>query len=100
MRQIQDLGFRVIQWNLDSNDWRVADRPPPYLADHVNDMIPRNDHRSSYIILQHETHRNTVANQRQIIKDLKRKGYKLVSMTECLGNARLYRRRSKKAKST
>lgn len=87
------MGYVVVQWNVDSDDWRVADRSPPYLAEHVADMIPRNRGDTSYIVLQHDIHRNTIENQLRIIRDLKQKGYKLVSMTECLGFPKLYRRK-------
>lgn len=89
---LRKMGYKIIQWNLDSDDWRMEHDSPPELARHVNRMISSDAHGNSYIILEHDTYRNTVANQLQIIRDIKKKGYKLVSMTECLGYERLYRR--------
>jgi peptidoglycan/xylan/chitin deacetylase (PgdA/CDA1 family) len=36
------------------------------------------------IILQHDTYQGTVNSQEEVIRSLKKKGYKLVSMSECL----------------
>lgn len=89
------MDYKVIQWNIDSDDWKLEHNPPPYLAEHVAHMIPPRDHsrEGSYIILEHDTYRYTVANQVDIIRGLKSKGYRLVSMTECLGTTKLYKRR-------
>lgn len=92
VRFLQKMGYRIIQWNIDSDDWRMEHDHPPALARHVDRMISSDPDNNNYIILEHDTYRNTVANQLQIIKDIKRKGYRLVSMTECLGYERLYRR--------
>jgi len=91
-RLLNGLRYNVVNWNIDSDDWKC----PPDFPGHVAGMIPKRCSRnweSSYIILQHDTHKWTVEAARAIIKDIRSKGYKFVNLSECLGDLSLYRKK-------
>lgn len=53
-----------------------------------NKSLPQAD---SVILLQHDTYENTVKIQGDLIKILKSKGYRFVTMDECIGVSKPYR---------
>lgn len=92
---LHSLGYTIVNWNTDSDDWRMEYSPASEVARHVMDMFPSrsSDKGRSYIVLQHDTYAASVRAQKDIIRDLKAKGYKFGSMSECLGGAKVYRKR-------
>lgn len=91
---IQSMGYIIVNWNTDSGDWRLTNLPPSEVAKNVMNMIPPRSSNpgKSYILLQHDTLQPTVKAQREIIRDLKAKGYRFGNMSECLGGAKVYRK--------
>jgi len=87
---LADMKYKVIVWNVDSDDWRMESESSSYIADHVTNLFGPRSSRS-YILLQHDTVQSSVEAQRAIIKDLKAKGYKFGNISECLGNVSVYR---------
>lgn len=87
------MGYTVVNWNIDSDDWQMEYSPASEVARHVMDMIPSrsSDRGRSYIILCHDTVKPSVEAQRKIIRDLKAKGYKFGNMSECLGDVSVYK---------
>jgi len=85
---IGKLGLTITQWNCDSNDWRyetvVADQPKTLsnIADIINPSNPKTD---SFITLQHDIKDYSVDYVPQIIELISAKGYKFVTIEECLG---------------
>lgn len=83
----------MVNWNLDSDDWRYHHSDPEHTMRLVHNLPRRSRHDgSSYIILQHDIHQGTVEVQGEVIEVVRAKGYQLVSMYECLGNLKPYYR--------
>lgn len=78
-------GYNVVKWNHDPNDWSQPN--PSQLEEIFLSRIPWFDRRSqeSFISLQHDTYRSTVEAQVRIIRELRKMGWRLVTMSECLG---------------
>lgn len=84
---LQKMKYNLVGWNVDSQDWRLTEG----LVDRVTGLIPPlRESRKSYIVLQHDIMGHTVRDQRDLIKALKARGFKLVNMSECLGGINLY----------
>ena len=89
--QLKDLDYHVIKWNLDSLDWVNHETNPEASVDVIRNIPKfRKGHRKSYILLQHDTYKETVRHQKKVIRIVRRKGYKLVTMEECLGGVNPY----------
>ncbi len=75
-------GFKVINWNVDSNDWRYSDWDRPY---NVPGQVESQEgpHRSSKIVLFHDKYfqKDTLDS---IVKFYEKKGYYFVNMEDCL----------------
>lgn len=75
------MGYEVVHWNLDTNDWRH-----PYDTTPIIDSIYEHDDGSkgSKIVLMHDKP-ITVKALESIISFYKKKGYTFVNMEKCLG---------------
>jgi peptidoglycan/xylan/chitin deacetylase (PgdA/CDA1 family) len=78
-------GFKVINWNVDSNDWRYSDYDRP---SHMYSQIEGQEgpHRSSKIVLMHDQYfqKGTLDS---VVKFYEKKGYYFVNMEDCLGRS-------------
>jgi len=89
-----DMGLTIVQWNCDSNDWQyeanVADQPKTFtnIANIINPSNPKTD---SFITLQHDIKDYSVEFVPKIVELIKGKGYKFVTVSECLGGAPAYK---------
>lgn len=72
----------IIRWSVDSRDWA-------YLNSKKDIKEVMKDTRGGDIILMHDVHKQSVAAAPTIIKRLKAKGYKLVTVSELLNNQAL-----------
>jgi len=72
-----ELGFVMINWNVDPEDWRTKDADAVYNAvmTHAKDGA---------IILSHEIYRSTLEAYKRIIPELLSQGYQLVTVSELL----------------
>lgn len=79
LQQLSGMGYKVIKWSVDSNDWR--DRDVDQVL--INTMP---DVRDGSIILMHDylTHSTTKEALPEIIQSLKRQGYTFVTIDELL----------------
>jgi hypothetical protein len=85
---MKKLGLTVTQWNCDSNDWRYEATPAdhPKTLSNIADIInPSNPKTDSFITLQHDIKDYSVDYVPQIIELIQGKGYKFVTIEECLG---------------
>lgn len=73
----QELGLKIILWNVDSLDWRKTDYKT------IVNRVEKNTHSGS-IILMHEGHKNTLEALPLILHDLQSKGYKFVTVSDLL----------------
>lgn len=72
-----DLGERTVTWSVDPRDW--SNPGPPA----VIKRVLANVHDGS-IILLHEAHPGTLAALPELIKDLRERGYELVTVSELI----------------
>lgn len=80
IRQLRDMGYKVIQWSVDTKDWRDMD------ADQVLiNTIP--DIRDGSIILMHDSLPRSATKEvlPEIIHTLRSQGYTFVTVDELLG---------------
>ncbi|KAF9166123.1 hypothetical protein DFQ26_008626 [Actinomortierella ambigua] len=85
-----ELNYVVTHWNVDTNDWRYANKPNPAMGamEEITDkIINKSDPtKDSFILLQHELlpwSVNTLTER--LIDEVSKKGYRFVTIDECLG---------------
>ncbi|ORX98415.1 glycoside hydrolase/deacetylase, partial [Basidiobolus meristosporus CBS 931.73] len=84
---MKEMGYLVVQWNVDSNDWQFMDTPDKWedlvtnILDPVNTSNVRNQ---SFISLQHDIHQFSVERTGAIIDGIKAKGYRFQTVNDCL----------------
>jgi len=95
---LNEWDYRLIQWDTDTNDWDLESSGSE--EQRVKDSIDflKNafaEERSSYLILMHDTESYTVSQIAPWIIEssgMKEKGYRFVTVAECLGDkASMYR---------
>jgi len=86
---IEAQGFIAnINWNLDPNDWSNKGNNPPetYIQTYIDILSKADPTKDSFIALNHDVYKNTAVNLiPQVIKLVRKKGFKFVTMDECLG---------------
>jgi peptidoglycan/xylan/chitin deacetylase (PgdA/CDA1 family) len=76
----------IIHWSHDSKDYVFGENGGTYSLDFAKEKIPRaGEEKGGPIVLYHDFPTSTVEQLGAIIKTLTDKGYKLVTMQECLG---------------
>lgn len=73
----EEFGMKVILWSIDSNDWR----------DRNAELVRRNilsKARPGSIVLCHDIHASTIEAMPALIADLKRKGFRFVTVSELI----------------
>ena len=76
-------GYYVVNWSLDTNDWRAGSSPDSVLAE-VNAVLNA-DSNSGHIILSHDIHRPSIGAFPAVVKAFEDKGYTFVDIETCLG---------------
>ncbi|UKZ51156.1 hypothetical protein TrVGV298_004912 [Trichoderma virens] len=85
---MEDLGYHIISTNLDTKDYENDD---PVLIqkskDKFSSMQSPDESSHSYIVLAHDVHYQTVITlTKYMIETSRSRGYKLVTVGECLGD--------------
>ncbi|MDO4692475.1 MAG: polysaccharide deacetylase family protein [Porphyromonadaceae bacterium] len=75
------VGRPIISWNVDPLDWKYKD------ADRVAEEMSKA--RANAIILAHDIHKSTVEAIPQVIRNLKAKGYNIVTLDELFSDKEL-----------
>lgn len=88
-----ELGYKVILWDIDSNDWRYKDQSSlSHEQANYKSVIEEDSKKNpqGHIALQHDVHKKTVEKLVPwVISYVKsKKNYKFVSVAECLGNTK------------
>ncbi|KAH8892816.1 glycoside hydrolase/deacetylase [Thozetella sp. PMI_491] len=87
-QDMADLGYHVIIWNVDTDDYDNDD--PNLIQNAMNNFdnaVSTNAGQNAYISLEHDVHQYTVqALVPHIINTVKSRGYKAVTVGECLGD--------------
>ncbi|KAG0328378.1 hypothetical protein BG004_002541 [Podila humilis] len=92
-KTMNEMGLVISHWNVDTNDWRFMHEKDPLVATEksmkeitdviLNESDPAKD---SFILLQHEIHKFSVEHLAdRVIDSILKKGYRFVSMEECVG---------------
>jgi peptidoglycan/xylan/chitin deacetylase (PgdA/CDA1 family) len=86
-----ELDYEVVQWNVDSNDWRVMGQPKQFkdVARAFTRTLGRPEvtpTMSAFISLQHDILDFSVNQTRKIIQDIREKGFQFVVVSDCLGS--------------
>ncbi|KAG0379602.1 hypothetical protein BGX24_012559 [Mortierella sp. AD032] len=89
---MKGLGYVISYWNADTNDWRHNDKAADYIQlsmTEINEKIlTSNPATDSFILLQHELRERSVMELTDVVIDaIQKKGYRFVSMEECIGEA-------------
>ena len=78
------LGYEIVNWNLDTNDWRNDYDTTPIINSIYENDYAAHDGNDSKIVLMHDRP-ITVKALDSIIKFYKKKGMEFVNMEQCLG---------------
>ena len=81
---IRTCQYSVIQWDVDSEDWKYKYDGEEGVKTIVNNVMSRVQNGS--IILMHDIYENTYLATQEILKQLNEQGYEVVTVSELLGN--------------
>jgi len=84
----EDLGYHVIQWDTDTNDWNLKMGVDERVAE-VKKFLSEQwaQKKKNYLILMHDIHKSTVQSIIPwVLKHAPLDEYKFVTVAECLGN--------------
>jgi len=91
-KDLDDWDYRLIQWDTDTNDWdlETSGSVEQRVKDSIDFLKKRfSEEKDSYLILMHDSQNYTVNEIAPwIIEEsgMKEKGYKFVTVAECLGD--------------
>ena len=85
LRILRDQGYKIIGWNFDAVDYQIRDAKA--IASAYGDFLAgANVNAAGVIALNHDIVPETAEALQQIIRAIKSKGYRLVTVAECLGD--------------
>lgn len=79
-----NIGYEVVNWNVDTNDWRNAYDTTPIINALYEADYTAHDENDSKIVLMHDRP-VTVNALDAVIKFYKKRGMEFVNMERCLG---------------
>ncbi|ORX77680.1 glycoside hydrolase/deacetylase, partial [Basidiobolus meristosporus CBS 931.73] len=81
------MNYTIINWNVDSNDWRYHGDPSKYelVYTNIEQELNRGTPTSSFISLQHDIEDFSVSMTDRIIDLIRGKNYTLETVADCLG---------------
>lgn len=86
------LGYTVVRWNRDLNDWQYSETIPDHAVKYVERWFRREDRRrKSFVVLAHDRILNTVRSQPRVVRTIRSRGYLLVTARKCFGLSSSYR---------
>ncbi|ORY00079.1 glycoside hydrolase/deacetylase, partial [Basidiobolus meristosporus CBS 931.73] len=86
---MKSIGYHIVAWNMDSNDWQYVATPQNYdslVANMIQKLDSSNSNVDSFISLQHDIHEFSIERTSRIIDLIREKGYQFTTVAECLGN--------------
>lgn len=85
---LYERDMKVIMWNADTQDWNNKGNVENSLAELGKSVEAKNPQTSSFITLIHDVHDYSVdVILQRVIDYVKGKGYRFVSLAECIGEA-------------
>ncbi|KAK9766762.1 hypothetical protein K7432_003923 [Basidiobolus ranarum] len=90
LKLMAELGYQVIHWNMDSNDWRHRDaqKVKDLYAKSLNGMDPK---KHQILALHHDIHDASIIAAPDVIKMVEDACFKIVTVPECLGDKQWYK---------
>jgi polysaccharide deacetylase family sporulation protein PdaB len=85
IRAAEEVGYYVVQWDVDSHDWMK--KGPPYVVDRV---LNNKNLQNGSIVLFHNDAKDTPPVLDSIIKGLKEKGFELVPISQLIHRENYY----------
>ncbi|KAL0931335.1 Chitin deacetylase-like protein 5 [Colletotrichum truncatum] len=87
LQDLKDLNYVVVGTNLDTKDYENNKPETTQIsADKFNNELLPTPETSSFIVLSHDVHEQTVVSlTKKMIDTIKAKGYRTVTVGECLG---------------
>jgi len=76
-RVSRELGYKIVNWSIDPEDWRIRD------ADHIYDFIMENAVHGAIIVL-HDIYSSTTEAMARLVPSLIENGFELVTASELL----------------
>ncbi|KAK9709208.1 hypothetical protein K7432_009173, partial [Basidiobolus ranarum] len=85
---LQQMNYTIVNWNVDSNDWRYHGNPANYelVYTNIEQEIERGTPASNFISLQHDIEEFSVNMAGRIIDMIRGKNYTFETVADCLGN--------------
>ncbi|KAF9898989.1 hypothetical protein BX616_003388 [Lobosporangium transversale] len=88
MNYLNRHGYKVINWSIDSNDWRYRDNVHASLNEYYVALARSDAGGLGHIVIHHDTIPSTVRKLVPLVIDFAReKGFRLVTVGECLGES-------------
>lgn len=96
-----ELGYKVVLWDIDSNDWRYSEQKGiSHEQNNYKDVIEKDSKKNphGHIALHHDVYKKTVDELVPwVIEYIKsKKTYKFVSVAECIGSSKASAYKTKK----
>ncbi|KAI9593840.1 hypothetical protein BDF19DRAFT_447055 [Syncephalis fuscata] len=89
-RTLNTLGYRIINWNIDTLDWQHPNDAQASLKAYREalDRVPTASQRVSFISLQHDIQPSTATNLiEDAVRLVRQRGFRLMRVDECMGDA-------------
>ncbi|KAF9360863.1 hypothetical protein BGX34_007463 [Mortierella sp. NVP85] len=84
-RTLSNMGYKIVLWSIDTNDWRRPDNVETSMRAYREALSQLDAHRRGHIALQHDTYKTALKLGPTAVKYAKEKGFKIVTVGECLG---------------
>ncbi|KAK9761005.1 hypothetical protein K7432_014441 [Basidiobolus ranarum] len=90
LKLMAKLGYQVVFWNMDTNDWRHNDaqKVKEVYAEGLNNMDPK---KHQILSLHHDIHNASIIAAPDLIKMVEDACFKIVTVPECLGDKQWYK---------
>jgi peptidoglycan/xylan/chitin deacetylase (PgdA/CDA1 family) len=83
--KLREMGYTVVRWNMDAKDWNKRRSKEQLLKYYEKTFKIANPLQTSFISLQHDRRIESIEIIPDIIRMARTKGFKIVSLDECLG---------------
>ena len=81
-QSIADMGYTLVLWNVDGNDWDVKKSKEELLTYYKNVFSKANKAKDRYIILQHDRRTDSVELIPEMAEIIRKNGFEIVSLDD------------------